>query len=118
MSAFELCLFFFYLSHPHSLTQVIRKFAKQLDEWLKIALHDLPENLRNIKFECKYKILPSPHISSLFKHKLSMNNNCIYNCIYIFCIFSVQEVFSDSKTADILKPSMSGVYQAPGVILY
>lgn len=37
-----------------SLTQVIRKFAKQLDEWLKLALHDLPENLRNIKFECKY----------------------------------------------------------------
>ncbi|KAK7891115.1 hypothetical protein WMY93_023078 [Mugilogobius chulae] len=39
---------------PDSLTQVIRKFAKQLDEWLKIALHDLPENLRNIKFECKF----------------------------------------------------------------
>jgi len=37
-----------------SLTQVIRKFAKQLDEWLKVALHDLPENLRNIKFECMY----------------------------------------------------------------
>ncbi|MGH0117238.1 UNVERIFIED_CONTAM: hypothetical protein FKN15_046159 [Acipenser sinensis] len=36
---------------PDSLTQVIRKFAKQLDEWLKVALHDLPENLRNIKFE-------------------------------------------------------------------
>lgn len=36
-----------------SLTQVIRKFAKQLDEWLKMALHDLPENLRNIKFERK-----------------------------------------------------------------
>lgn len=39
---------------PPSLTQVIRKFAKQLDEWLKVALHDLPENLRNIKFECKW----------------------------------------------------------------
>lgn len=39
-----------------SLTQVIRKFAKQLDEWLKVALHDLPENLRNIKFECKYEV--------------------------------------------------------------
>lgn len=38
-----------------SLTQVIRKFAKQLDEWLKVALHDLPENLRNIKFERKYE---------------------------------------------------------------
>ncbi|RXM33387.1 Transcription factor RFX4 [Acipenser ruthenus] len=36
---------------PDSLTQVIRKFAKQLDEWLKVALHDLPENLRTIKFE-------------------------------------------------------------------
>ncbi|OCT86209.1 hypothetical protein XELAEV_180199023mg, partial [Xenopus laevis] len=36
---------------PDSLTQVIRKFAKQLDEWLKVALHNLPENLRNIKFE-------------------------------------------------------------------
>lgn len=44
-------MFWFFLIH--SLTQVIRKFAKQLDEWLKIALHDLPENLRNIKFECK-----------------------------------------------------------------
>lgn len=41
--------------NSYSLTQVIRKFAKQLDEWLKIALHDLPENLRNIKFECEYE---------------------------------------------------------------
>ncbi|EGW09339.1 Transcription factor RFX4, partial [Cricetulus griseus] len=41
---------------PDSLTQVIRKFAKQLDEWLKVALHDLPENLRNIKFECRYLV--------------------------------------------------------------
>ncbi|KAI4825889.1 hypothetical protein KUCAC02_021550 [Chaenocephalus aceratus] len=41
---------------PDSLTQVIRKFAKQLDEWLKIALHELPENLRNIKFECNSNI--------------------------------------------------------------
>lgn len=52
-------LLFVFRSFPrsNSLTQVIRKFAKQLDEWLKIALHDLPENLRNIKFECKYLII-------------------------------------------------------------
>lgn len=49
-----------YLSSFHSLTQVIRKFAKQLDEWLKIALHDLPENLRNIKFERKHKVHHPP----------------------------------------------------------
>ncbi|XP_077865030.1 uncharacterized protein LOC102802318 [Saccoglossus kowalevskii] len=36
---------------PDSLTQVIRKFAKQLDEWLRVALDDLPEALQNIKFD-------------------------------------------------------------------
>ena len=34
-----------------SLTQVIRKFAKQLDEWLRVALEDLPDSLCQIKFD-------------------------------------------------------------------
>ena len=37
-----------------SLTQVIRKFAKQLDDWLHIALDSLPENLQKIKYDRKY----------------------------------------------------------------
>ncbi|CAG03413.1 unnamed protein product, partial [Tetraodon nigroviridis] len=55
---------------PDSLTQVIRKFAKQLDEWLKIALHDLPENLRNIKFEL------SRRFSQILKRQTSLNHLC------------------------------------------
>ncbi|KAG7279007.1 hypothetical protein CRUP_001948 [Coryphaenoides rupestris] len=42
---------------PDSLTQVIRKFAKQLDEWLKVALHNLPENLRNINADITFQML-------------------------------------------------------------
>ncbi|TKS73296.1 Transcription factor RFX4 [Collichthys lucidus] len=55
---------------PDSLTQVIRKFAKQLDEWLKVALHDLPENLRNIKFEL------SRRFSQILKRQTSLNHLC------------------------------------------
>ena len=36
-----------------SLTQVIRKFAKQLDEWLRVAMDSLPENLQKMKFDRK-----------------------------------------------------------------
>ncbi|KAE8613778.1 hypothetical protein XENTR_v10007868 [Xenopus tropicalis] len=55
---------------PDSLTQVIRKFAKQLDEWLKVALHDLPENLRNIKFEL------SKRFSQILRRQTSLNHLC------------------------------------------
>lgn len=63
---------------------MIRKFAKQLDEWLKVALHDLPENLRNIKFECKYKSgelrgrennILGPNSLTLVVHNNNNNNN-------------------------------------------
>ncbi|CAG2246297.1 RFX4 [Mytilus edulis] len=39
---------------PESLTQVIRRFAKQLDEWLIIALDALPGGLQKIKFDCMF----------------------------------------------------------------
>lgn len=38
----------------YSLTQVIRRFAKQLDEWLIIALDALPGGLQKIKFDCMF----------------------------------------------------------------
>ncbi|XP_030070669.1 transcription factor RFX4 [Microcaecilia unicolor] len=55
---------------PDSLTQVIRKFAKQLDDWLELALHDLPENLRNIKFEL------SRRFSQILRRQTSLNHLC------------------------------------------
>ncbi|XP_078272673.1 transcription factor RFX4 isoform X1 [Rhinoraja longicauda] len=55
---------------PDSLTQVIRKFAKQLDDWLKVALHELPENLRNIKFELARRF------SQVLRRQTSLNHLC------------------------------------------
>ncbi len=66
-----------------SLTQVIRKFAKQLDEWLKVALHDLPENLRNIKFECMCKYV-----------LLNIRKNILKPFLNKYVLFSVSRRFS------------------------
>ena len=43
-------LFCFHLS----LTQVIRRFSGQLDDWLHQALDSLPQSLQKVKFDCKY----------------------------------------------------------------
>ena len=37
----------------YSLIQVIRKFADQLEHWLKTALHNLPDGLMKIKLDRK-----------------------------------------------------------------
>jgi len=37
-----------------SLTQVMRKFARQLDDWLKTALEDVPLSLQQTKTDCEY----------------------------------------------------------------
>ena len=79
-------------SHPHSLTQVIRKFAKQLDEWLKIALHELPENLRNIKFECNYNITSQHNV--LLKNVILKQKCCMITILTMFFLFSVSRRFS------------------------
>ena len=36
---------------PETLIQMIRKFAFELDSWLRPALEDLPENLRAVKMD-------------------------------------------------------------------
>lgn len=41
-----------------SLTVVIKKFAKQLEDWIGAALNDLPESLRLMKLNSKLLILP------------------------------------------------------------
>ena len=38
---------------PDALTQVIRKFTHDLDSWLRTAMHDLPDNLRQVKLDRK-----------------------------------------------------------------
>lgn len=52
---------------PSSLTQVIRRFAKQLDEWLRTALHGLPAKLIKIKFDRKYLLVTVYFISKEYQ---------------------------------------------------
>ncbi|CAB1313625.1 unnamed protein product [Coregonus sp. 'balchen'] len=80
---------------PDSLTQVIRKFAKQLDEWLKIALHDLPENLRNIKFEL------SRRFSQVLKRQTSLNHLCQASRTVIHSADITFQMMEDWRNVDL-----------------
>ncbi|OXB83582.1 UNVERIFIED_CONTAM: hypothetical protein H355_011401 [Colinus virginianus] len=86
---------------PDSLTQVIRKFAKQLDEWLKVALHDLPENLRNIKFE--YKIWSIKYFElpiSIHRKYLNARSKSSWKDI------NVQKILTNTPSTDVTKSSL------------
>ncbi|KAL2093453.1 hypothetical protein ACEWY4_010765 [Coilia grayii] len=80
---------------PDSLTQVIRKFAKQLDEWLKIALHDLPENLRNIKFELARRF------SQILKRQTSLNHLCQASRTVIHSADITFQMLEDWRNVDL-----------------
>ncbi|XP_064650978.1 regulatory factor X 4-like [Lineus longissimus] len=55
---------------PESLTQVIRKFAKDLENWLQMALNDLPGELRMMKFGLARRF------STLLRRQTSLNHLC------------------------------------------
>uniref|UniRef100_A0AAY4BQQ3 RFX-type winged-helix domain-containing protein n=1 Tax=Denticeps clupeoides TaxID=299321 RepID=A0AAY4BQQ3_9TELE len=80
---------------PDSLTQVIRKFAKQLDDWLRIALHDLPENLRNIKFEL------SRRFSQILKRQTSLNHLCQASRTVIHSTDITFQMLEDWRNVDL-----------------
>ncbi|CAL8356974.1 unnamed protein product [Lota lota] len=80
---------------PDSLTQVIRKFAKQLDEWLKVALHNLPENLRNIKFDL------SRRFSQILKRQTSLNHLCQASRTVIHSADITFQMLEDWRNVDL-----------------
>ncbi|CAL1539110.1 unnamed protein product, partial [Lymnaea stagnalis] len=53
---------------PDSLTQVVRKFARQLEEWIKLALTGLPDGLLALKLDL------SRRLSQVLKRQLSLNH--------------------------------------------
>ena len=53
---------------PDNLVQLIRKFASELDSWLRTALEDLPENLRAVKFDRKPSTVTLSSIRSAQSH--------------------------------------------------
>ncbi|XP_007893604.1 transcription factor RFX4 isoform X1 [Callorhinchus milii] len=80
---------------PDSLTQVIRKFAKQLDEWLKVALHELPENLRNIKFELARRF------SQVLRRQTSLNHLCQASRTVIHSADITFQMLEDWRNVDL-----------------
>ncbi|XP_064597027.1 regulatory factor X 4-like [Liolophura sinensis] len=56
---------------PDSLTQVIRRFAKQLDEWLRTALQGLPAKLIKIKFDLARRF------AQVLRRQTSLNHLCV-----------------------------------------
>ncbi|XP_021366636.1 transcription factor RFX4-like [Mizuhopecten yessoensis] len=55
---------------PESLTQVIRRFAKQLDEWLQTALDSLPHGVQKIKFDLARRF------AQVLRRQTSLNHLC------------------------------------------
>uniref|UniRef100_UPI00398F17AC transcription factor RFX4 n=1 Tax=Pristiophorus japonicus TaxID=55135 RepID=UPI00398F17AC len=80
---------------PDSLTQVIRKFAKQLDEWLKVALHELPENLRTIKFELARRF------SQVLRRQTSLNHLCQASRAVIHSADITFQMLEDWRNVDL-----------------
>ncbi|XP_023657731.1 transcription factor RFX4 isoform X1 [Paramormyrops kingsleyae] len=89
---------------PDSLTQVIRKFAKQLDEWLKVALHDLPENLRNIKFEL------SRRFSQILRRQTSLNHLCQASRTVIHSADITFQMLEDWRNVDLSSITKQTLY--------
>ena len=68
-----------------SLTVVIKKFAKQLEDWIGAALSDLPESLRLMKLNSKLLI----HVP-------------VHNCMYVLSHSSVCYVRASCQTLYII----------------
>uniref|UniRef100_UPI0035901184 transcription factor RFX4-like n=1 Tax=Myxine glutinosa TaxID=7769 RepID=UPI0035901184 len=89
---------------PDSLTQVIRKFAKQLDEWLMIALEDLPVNLRNVKFELARRF------SQILRRQTSLNHLCQASRTVIHSADITSQMLEDWHSVDLTSISKQTLY--------
>ncbi|XP_077978008.1 regulatory factor X 4-like [Glandiceps talaboti] len=94
---------------PDSLTQVIRKFAKQLDEWLRVALDDLPELLQNIKFDLARRF------SQMLKRQTSLNHLCQASRTVIHSNDITSQMIEDWKTIDLNSISRQTLYTVDNV---
>uniref|UniRef100_A0ABM0MX32 Transcription factor RFX4-like n=1 Tax=Saccoglossus kowalevskii TaxID=10224 RepID=A0ABM0MX32_SACKO len=94
---------------PDSLTQVIRKFAKQLDEWLRVALDDLPEALQNIKFDLARRF------SQMLKRQTSLNHLCQASRTVIHSNDITSQMLEEWRTIDLSSISRQTLYTVDNV---
>ncbi|XP_071515950.1 transcription factor RFX4-like isoform X2 [Panulirus ornatus] len=80
---------------PDSLTQVIRKFTHDLDSWLRVALDDLPDNLRQVKIDlaCRF--------SRMLRRQTSLNHLCQASRMVLHAPDITQQMVHDWRQVDL-----------------
>jgi len=62
----------------------MRKFARQLDDWLKTALEDVPLPLQQTKVDCEYTTPAVHNITSAMRHTtIHTDNNTLLSTLSI-----------------------------------
>ncbi|XP_069953089.1 transcription factor RFX4-like [Cherax quadricarinatus] len=89
---------------PDSLTQVIRKFTHDLDSWLKVALDDLPDNLRQVKIDlaCRF--------SRMLRRQTSLNHLCQASRMVLHAPDITQQMVQDWRQVDLETISRHTLY--------
>ncbi|XP_050716547.1 transcription factor RFX4-like isoform X3 [Eriocheir sinensis] len=89
---------------PDSLTQVIRKFTHDLDSWLRIALDDLPENLRQVKIDL------ASRFSRMLRRQTSLNHLCQASRMVLHSPEITQQMLQDWRQVDLEAISHQTLY--------
>ncbi|XP_069163239.1 transcription factor RFX4 [Procambarus clarkii] len=89
---------------PDSLTQVIRKFTHDLDSWLRVALDDLPDNLRQVKIDlaCRF--------SRMLRRQTSLNHLCQASRMVLHAPDITQQMVHDWRQVDLETISRHTLY--------
>ncbi|XP_064113632.1 transcription factor RFX4-like [Macrobrachium nipponense] len=89
---------------PDSLTQVIRKFTHDLDSWLRVALDDLPHNLRQVKIDlaCRF--------SRMLRRQTSLNHLCQASRMVLHAPDITQQMLHDWRQVDLEAITRQTVY--------
>ncbi|XP_037799468.1 transcription factor RFX4-like [Penaeus monodon] len=80
---------------PDSLTQVIRKFTHDLDSWLRVALDDLPENLRQVKIDLARRF------ARMLRRQTSLNHLCQASRMVLHSPDITQQMIHDWRQVDL-----------------
>ncbi|XP_042881829.1 transcription factor RFX4-like [Penaeus japonicus] len=80
---------------PDSLTQVIRKFTHDLDSWLRVALDDLPENLRQVKIDLARRF------ARMLRRQTSLNHLCQASRMVLHAPDITQQMIHDWRQVDL-----------------
>ncbi|ELU02782.1 hypothetical protein CAPTEDRAFT_183181 [Capitella teleta] len=80
---------------PESLTQVIRKFSRQLDEWLRASMEDLPRTLQEVKLDLARRFV------QVLKRQTSLSHLCQASRTVLHSPDVTQQMLQDWRHVDV-----------------